>query len=410
MSVTEASPPSTIGTDDEACVVCGEVGYLPHPSGYWVCETHLNDPSVVTSLDYAAEIESDRLIRQEDTDEAVQYELDRLRVRAKARDLFNTENLPPATEPEMLTIPELIARPRPEVDWRVEHWQPADSRVLMAAQNKVGKTTVTGNLARSLVDGDPWLGIYKTNPVDSVAIIDFEMSERMLAEWLEAQHIQNAEKVTIIPMRGNASAFNILDEKTRDEWAKRLSGFDYLILDCLAPIFSALAIDGNNEAGRFLTPFDELLATAGIPDALIADHMGHQNERATGDHRKRGWPDVEWNIIRETDDMTSARYINAYGRDVEIEESLLNYEPETRHLTLTGGTRKDVKAREAIPDILELILDADEPLSGRAIQVDMAASKHSRDAVRQAIRLIEAENLTQHAKGLRNATLFGVSK
>ena len=346
----------------------------------------------------------------ETIEEDVSKELTRLRTRDKARRMFDAENRREVEQAEILTLRQLLARPQPDTEWRIDDWQPAESRVMLAAQYKAGKTTLTGNLARSLVDGDPWLGVHPVAPVGRVGILDFEMSERQLAAWLKDQAIVNDDRVTVIPMRGKASTFDLLDSAVLNEWAQRLTGIDYLIIDCLRPILDALGLKESSEAGRFLTPFDELCDKAGIPDALIVHHMGHNDERSRGDSRLRDWPDVEWQLVREDkDDPASARYIKAYGRDVEVAESLLLYDPESRHLTLTGGTRKDTKARAAIPDIINLVKTAETPLSIRGITRKMSVLGHSRDTVRQAIRLSEGDGTLKPSKGPRNARVYTLS-
>ena len=346
----------------------------------------------------------------ETLNDGVSKELTRMRDRAKAKQIFDTENRPEVEQAEILTLRQLVARPLPDTTYRIDQYQPADSRVMLAAQAKAGKTTLTGNVTRSLVDGDLFLGVHPVNPVDRVGIVDFEMSERQLAAWLKDQAIKNDDRVTVIPMRGKASTFDLLDERTLDEWAQRLTGIDYLILDCLRPVLDALGLKESSEAGRFLTPFDELCDKAGIRDTLIVHHMGHYDERSRGDSRIRDWPDVEWQLVREDkDDPASRRYLKAYGRDVEVAESLLLYDAGSRHYTLTGGTRKETKARAAIPDIIDLLQTAENGLSIRQITKEMSVPGHSRDVVRQALRLSEGDGTLDPSKGPRNARVYTLS-
>jgi hypothetical protein len=91
--------------------------------------------------------------------------------------------------------------------------------------------------------------------------------------------------------------------------------------------------------------------------------------------------------VRLDDDPASSRYISAYGRDVDVGESQLQYDPATRHLTIGGGSRRDAAARDALDDMLRLL--EDEPkLSGRQIETRLSEStEHRRDAIRGAIRL-----------------------
>ena len=243
-----------------------------------------------------------------------------------------------------------------------------------------------------------------------VALLDFEMSERQLVDWLADQGIRNDDRVLAISMRGRASSFDILDEEVREQWAEHLQGVGYLILDPLRPILDALGLDEHHDAGRLLTAFDALCSQAKIPDALIVHHMGHSSERPRGDSRIRDWPDVEWQLVREDkDNPASARYIKAYGRDVEIVESLLTFNADTRRLTLAGGTRKDTKARAAIPDIIAVLESVENGLSIRRITEELSESAHSRETIRQALRLSEGDGTLEVAKGPRNARVYRLS-
>ena len=105
----------------------------------------------------------------------------------------------------------------------------------------------------------------------------------MLDDWLNDQGIFNEDNVMVVPLRGHASKFNILNAEIRSRWAGLLTGAEYLIVDPLKPVLDGLGLDERSEAGKFLTAFDELLAEAGIPDAFINHHMGHAGERSRGD-------------------------------------------------------------------------------------------------------------------------------
>lgn len=337
--------------------------------------------------------------------EKVDEELERLRIRDHALRQFKVEQNPPAPLPEILTLKERLDRTLPELQWRVEGWQPAGTRVMLAAQFKAGKTTLTGNLARCLVDGDRWLGTEQVATVNQVTILDFEMGERQIDGWLRDQTIFNTERIVIIPMRGRAASFNILDDDTRTRWAQLLTGTDYLIVDCLRPILDATGLDEHRDGGRFLTAFDALCDQADIPDALMVHHMGHTEERSRGDSRFRDWPDVEWRLVREGDDPHLPRYISAYGRDVDQTEAQLTHDPETRHLTLVGGTRANAKARAALPDILEALARSDEPLSTRSIVETLTDTEHTRRAITKALMIGIHAGQIYSEKGPRGAHL-----
>jgi hypothetical protein len=330
------------------------------------------------------------------------------RARREARRLLAAEERAEVPTPEILTLRDRLARPRPIARFRIEGWQPRDSRVILTAQFKAGKTTAIGGLLRSLVDGDDWLGRDRVDRVDgTVALVDTEMSPSHLDDWLAAQRIQHDNRVLVIPMRGQSSALDLVDPQTRGEWARRLRAADvqYLVLDCLRPVLDALGLDEHGEAGRFLVAFDALLAEAGIPEACLVHHMGHNGERSRGDSRLRDWPDVEWRLVRQDDDPSSARYITAFGRDVDQPESQLTYDPQTRRLAIVGGSRRDTKTEAALDAVLDVLAGTRAAMSVRAIQGALADSDHPRDTVRAAIRHGVSTGTITTESGARGAIL-----
>ena len=306
---------------------------------------------------------------------------------------------------------ERLARPRAVTLYRIANWQPRGTRVMLAAQFKAGKTTVVGNVLRSLVDGDDFLGRDPVTPVQGTVIdIDTEMSESQLDRWHGDQRIQHDDRVMVLPMRGHAAAFNILDAEIRAQWAARFNqcGASYLVLDCLRPILDALGLDEHRDTGRFLVAFDALLREAGIEEALVVHHMGHLGERARGDSRLRDWPDVEWRLIRQDDDPASPRFLTAYGRDVDVPESQLTYDRETRRLALAGGSRKDARTDLVLGAIID-ILAGSPPLSGRQVKAALAESDHSREAIEDALRAGHRDGRLIVDDGPKRSRLYRVS-
>jgi len=342
-----------------------------------------------------------------DFDIKVDIELEKLRVNSRARQILKTEQRAPERTPEILTLKDRLLIDHPPVRWRIQDWQPAGTRAMLAAQYKAGKTTLTGNLARCLADGAWWLDKYEVMRTEGLTtIVDFEMGERQIDGWLKDQGIGYTERIQIAPMRGKATAFNILDEQTRHEWAERLKGTEYLILDCLRPVMDALGLDEHHDAGQFLTAFDELCDLADIEDALIVHHMGHSGERSRGDSRLRDWPDVEWRLVRESDDPASPRYISAFGRDVDVTESQLVYNPETRHLSFIGGNRANAAARGAVDDILTVLVEEGEPMAKTTIEKRvMAEYDHSQKSVRDGLSIAIHSGQVSQSKGAHGAIL-----
>jgi hypothetical protein len=146
-----------------------------------------------------------------------------------------------------------------------------------------------------------------------------------------------------------------------------------------------------------------------VDDALVVHHMGHSGERSRGDSRIRDWPDVEWRLVREDEEPHSPRYVSAYGRDVDQPESLLHFNSDTRHLSIAGGNRKQAAAQAALADVVKVLRDKDpEKLSLHQIEMEMYASDHSRNAIRDALQLGVRLRTINVEPGPRNAKLHSL--
>jgi len=219
-----------------------------------------------------------------------------------------------------------------------------------------------------------------------VTLVDFEMDARKVRQWLRDQQIRNTHSVHVIPLRGKVSAFDILDPKIRSEWAARIALSDVAIFDCLRPILDSLGLDENRDAGRLLTALDELLNEAGVPEGMLVHHMGHAGERSRGDSRIIDWPDATWKLVRENPELeNSPRYFSAYGRDVFRAESLLEYNPQARRLTLKGGNRQDAANERLVPTLFELLRVNPDGMSGRQIELALNEAGHGRNEARKVI-------------------------
>lgn len=298
----------------------------------------------------------------DDFEEMVESQLETLRVREEAKRRLYEEQNPTPELPPVMSLRERLAQPRENAKYLVDQLLPRGGRALINAMHKAGKTTLAGNLMRSLVDGEKFLGQFEIHGgPHRVVLVDDEMSENQLLDQLEEHGIKNQDAIAdVIPLRGMVSAFNLLDDRTRAQWAERLRALktDVLIFDCLRPVLDALGLDENRDAGRFLVAFDALLKEAHISEAFVIHHMGHANERARGDSRLQDWPDAIWKMVSaEPDDPTADRFFLAYGRDVSVPEGRLEYDPPTRRLTLAGGSRKQAKKSQKQDETLSRVIE-----------------------------------------------------
>jgi AAA domain len=94
--------------------------------------------------------------------------------------------------------------------------------VLMAAQYKAGKTTLRDNAVKSLADGYDFLDRFPVNRLEegTVVILDLELSEPMLQQWLRDQNIKNQDRVMVVPMRGRGASLNLMVPSVLNHWAR----------------------------------------------------------------------------------------------------------------------------------------------------------------------------------------------
>jgi hypothetical protein len=347
-------------------------------------------------------------------EQRVRSELDIQRARREAKRRLDAEERPPIVYPPVTPLTEMLDQPDEAVCYRIDQVAPKQGNIILAAQYKAGKTTLVDNLVRSLVDSDPFLDRFTVHqPAEHLVLIDDEMGRNTLRRWLRDQKIRNTAAVAdVITLRGRVSTFNILDDKIRDHWATRLRdlGCDYLILDCLRPILDALGLDENRDVGKFLVAFDALLADAGGLDSFIAQHMGHTGERSRGDSRQLDWPDATWRVVRETEEPDSPRFLSAYGRDVDVHEGRLSFDPRTRRLTYSAGSRGDVKTEAAMLAVVEVLAEHaredGEDLSGNALEMRAAGGgEHTRTAIRAGIKKAIELKLIETSPGAKRAVL-----
>lgn len=304
-------------------------------------------------------------------DMAVRRRLADLIVNEAAKEALATRKAGQAPPLDGHDLPAFLAQPDEGERYRVARMWPSEGRVLMPAAAKSGKTTlIVGNLIPSLVDGTQFLGTFDVDPVKRrVVYFNLEVGERTLRAWMRRADIAASSKVTVVNLRGKVSALGLNSEAGR----KRLTDFliaqdaEVVILDPLAPALAAFGLDENSNAdvATFFGWWSEALGAAGVVDDLIAHHAGHAGERSRGASRLLDEPDAIWTMTKaagDTDDddpyaPTEVRALKATGRDVELAESVLSFDPATGRLALTGESRRVANRNRTDARIRADILD-----------------------------------------------------
>jgi hypothetical protein len=332
----------------------------------------------------------------EDTPEAIdpverliRAELVKLRVRAEARHRFAAEQLA-ALGPALLdygTPAAILARP-PEPPSRVAGLLGWEASTLITAQRKTGKTTLTLNLARSLLTGQPFLGRDVVPVTGRVTLLNFEVSARQIATWASDCGIVD-DRFLLVNLRGGGNPFLPGDELAA-MLVDVLVDTETLIVD---PFGAAFTGDNENDAGqvrRWLGIVERFARTQlGARDLIVTAHSGKSKEGgARGSSVLEDWPDT---IIRLTND-DDMRGISAIGRDVELPTHELRYDSLTRVMSL-GEPVEAAAERRTVTAMIGRAVEAVEAWPGcsanelyrRIVEAGQGANRNGfLDALRQA--------------------------
>lgn len=333
---------------------------------------------------------------------AVAREAERLRIAGDAKRLVANERA--ATEfrdpPSWASLTEALAEPDEPVRYLVDKLLPAGGNAVLTAPFKAGKTTLVNNLARALADGTPFLGRFDVEkPAGRIALWNYEVSAGQYRRWLRDAGIENTDAVAAVNLRGHR-----LDLTTThgEEWAVRWLGENGVSVWIVDPYGRALAgadENSNSEVGRFLEAIDVIKDRAGVGELVMPAHTGRQNfeageERARGAARIDDWPDARWLLTR--DEKLDARFFRATGRDVDVEEEQLTFDPATRRLAFGGWDRGTLTYRAALDRGVPLVLEAVRVEPGIGSRELREALKPMRSAdvdaaVREALKLGQIE-------------------
>ncbi|MCL2594442.1 MAG: AAA family ATPase, partial [Promicromonosporaceae bacterium] len=299
------------------------------------------------------------------TDEAaVLHELARMRVIAEAKRRFTQEEAGPPPEFDAGTLAEMMARP-PEPPYRVKGLIPSDGATLVTAQFKTGKTTWLLNLARSLITGEPFLGRFEVERIkdtSKVALLNFEVNWATLYRWAVKIGVP-IDRLFIVNLRGQTNPFAHRDHRLALAARLRKEGVESLLVDPFGKAYPSTDQNSAGEVGAWLARLDTFTRTeVGARDLVLTTHAGWNGERVRGSTALVDWGDSLVTLTRGTSANDETRYMSALGRDVEMAEDALRFDPITMRLELTGEGSKskataEQRAEEAMPLVLAYIKD-----------------------------------------------------
>jgi hypothetical protein len=263
------------------------------------------------------------------------------------------------------SLTEELALPIIDTEWQIDTLFPRGANITIAAQYKAGKTTLINNLAKSLVDGTPFMDYFPacqpaTVTGERVVIFNYEVSPNQYRRWLKEVNIINTDYITVVHLRGKS--WPLISPHVRDEVVAKLKSLACTtwILDPFARAFSGSGDENSNsEVSVFLEWLDEIKAKAGVANLVMPVHTGRAEEDSTAPTRARGatriddWTDIRWMITRTKD----GRFFSAEGRDVDLPQQLYTMNPLDRSLKLGGGDAKSVKKQNLEALWVEVVLN-----------------------------------------------------
>lgn len=324
----------------------------------------------------------------------VSFKVRAMRAERDARAILAREGAP--AEPfDAGTLGTILARP-PEPAARVQGLVPWQASALIVAQRKTGKTTLMLNLARSLLTGEPFLGSLPVRRLPAgarVAILNFEVSAAQLARWADEVGVP-ADGLFLVNLRGRRNPLDHPDDRAELAKLLRAHRVASLIVDPFGRAYSGASQNDAGEVGAWLVNLDRFArAEVGALDLVLTAHAGWNGERTRGSSALEDWADVIVTMTRDED--TGARFLRATGRDVDMDEDRLDFDPATRLLSLSGqGSRKDAGTARKDAETRELILDLlsqhPEGLSGEQLRKE--AQRQDADFTRARDALVADES------------------
>jgi hypothetical protein len=335
----------------------------------------------------------------------VHAELVMLRARHEAKTLHSAELVASTFRVPTYTrnLTEELLIPDEPVRYTVDNLLPVGGNALLAAQYKSGKTTLILNLVRALADSEPFLGRFDVAPLSGrIAVFNYELSDTQFRHWLREIGVRNTDAVSVLNLRG----FRLpLTSPTVEDWIVNWL-VEHEISFWIADPFARAAVgtdeNSNTEVGVWLDTFDVIKGRAGVQDAVLPTHTGRMEqeagkERARGATRLDDWADVRWLLTKDDDEN---RFFRATGRDVELPEELLAYEPTGRLMSIGGGDRGWVR-RRALEQAVLAFVQGHPGCTVREIQGAGLGKKEAVDSARSGlvaghqIRVEEGKNNAQ---------------
>ncbi|MFJ2533274.1 bifunctional DNA primase/polymerase [Microbacterium maritypicum] len=332
---------------------------------------------------------------------------------AKAQFTRALAELEPAEPFDAGSLAEILARPD-TTRFRVDGLVLSEGFTTVVAARKTGKTTFNLNLADSLLTGRDFLGRFPVEPVEGrIALLNFEVAAKQVAHWANLVGV-DPDRFDIVTLRGRRNP--LLHPQDRADLAEYLRAreVEFLFVDPLSRAFYGDNANDNTQMQRFLSDLDTFARSeVGATDVVLNVHAGWNADRSRGASATEDHPDsIIWLKPGDREKGDKSTYIEAKGRDVDVEEMQLAFDPSTYRLSLTGeGSRREVKQAQKRsdlePEILRLVTARPGINSGAITKaLKERGNSFQKGAENDALRAMRAAGRIGWKKGPNNASLW----
>lgn len=302
--------------------------------------------------------------------------------------------------PEAVNLDEFLTETSQPLEFLIDALAIKGGTIVPFAQAKVGKTTLTMNLQRSLADHEPFLNYFPVaEHPGRIGFFNYELTEDQCRKWFSDISIENASKIVVWNLRGRANPF--MDRDAMMRFAEREVApqrIETAVLDPLSGAFMGNTMD-NDEVKRFFLMMEEFKTLAGIATLFVVVHAGKDESRPRGATTLRDHPDALWSLSKNS---SGHRYFKAEGRDVDLDEGELLYDPTTRLLTFIPASKRAFTPDAMKQTLLDYIRDNPGCKAG-AVDLAVKGSKERKASLRGELL---REGLIEVRVGARNSKLF----
>ena len=241
--------------------------------------------------------------------------------------------------------------------------------------------------------------------VGIVAVLNFEVSAAMLAYWAD-EHGIDRDRFYQVNLRGRRNPFTHPHDRELLAADLRARGVESLIVDPFGRAYPGKSQNDSGEVGSWLVDLDMFARSeVGAKDVILTAHAGWNGERTRGSSALEDWPDSIITMTRDADD-DSLRFLRAEGRDVDLAEDQLAFDPGTRTLSLAGtGSRKKGKDDRKMADLAVFAVRAAREQPGIGVAGMVAAIRAMDDA--PSFHEGDVSRAAKRAAGLGHLRLVG---